>query len=98
MVNDIVKAKGLKGFNNKKNLLELFKEGEYISMKFAKVKESLRRKDDIKVNQKMTVVKSVSFEDTKRVWALDKFDKDILQNSRPWNSWDYNDGEEYELY
>jgi hypothetical protein len=54
-INGIVKAKGLKGFNKKENLLSLLEEGKYTTTKFCKFKETLRRIDDFRVNEKVEI-------------------------------------------
>ena len=85
-INGMVKAKGLKGFNKKENLLNLIEEGKYVTTKFTKFKESLRRLENIRVNQKIIIEKFISFEDTKRFWNNKTFSVNELQYSSPLES------------
>jgi len=82
-INGKVKAKGLAGFNKKENLLQLIEEGKFETTKFCKFKETLRRIDDLRVNQKIKIIKKVSFEDTKRIWEHPEFSTEYLQDSLP---------------
>jgi len=82
-INGYVKAKGLKGFNKKENLLQLIEEGKYSSWKFCKLKETLRSLSDLRVNQKILIEKKLSFEDNKRNWNNKIFSINELQDSIP---------------
>lgn len=81
-INGYVKAKGLKGFNKKENLLQLLEEGKYKTTKFCKLKETLHRLDTLYVNQKIEIEKKINFEDTKRHWYNKTFSINELQSSR----------------
>jgi hypothetical protein len=57
--------------------------------KFAKFKESLKRK--IMPNQIIEIEKELSLEDSKRNWLGKTFDPEALQESEPWDMEDYNE-------
>ena len=78
-----VKAKGLRGFDKLDNLLKLIEEKTYSNIKFCKLKETLRRKENLRVNQVLKVTKKISFEDNKRDWNNLKFSVHELHDSNP---------------
>jgi len=80
-----VKAKGLKGFSTRENLISLINDGTYKSFKFCKLKESLRRTEYFRVNQKIMVEKRINFNDNKRFWFDKDFNINELHDSIPLN-------------